>query len=119
MDWSRSFWFFPITVICYLLFLLFWNKFILKKTIKYKEYPLFLIAGVLINWGIVILERLFEVQKLEHTLKIGLGAWFIFVFSHHLKTIKLNEWSFKECRQVFLGEILSFFVIAIMIYVLT
>lgn len=70
-------------------------------------------------WGIDVIQRGLEVLTFEHILKVSLGCWLMFAVATAAKHYQINGWSMKQFKSDYIGDLIGFLVMGILIHVLS
>jgi hypothetical protein len=93
---------------------------LLKRPISGKqEWFMLYIASFLNTWGLDVLQHLVTTDNLFDVLKISLGAWLLFTAATSYKHYRFRSLTFRQFWLDFGGDLISYMIVGIGIYVCT
>jgi len=114
--------YFPLSILAYM-FGIFFFDFLFKreefnfasKNIRIALFVEFL-TGILLTWGLDVLQRQYEVETMKHALMVSFGVYLLLVLPielrHHLK----NTFSFKGFWQDVRKYLAGYFLCSMSVY---
>lgn len=93
---------------------------LLKRPISgKKEWCLLYLASFLNTWGLDVLQHLVTTDDLFDVFKISLGVWLLFSAATSYKHYRFRSLPFRQFWLDFGGDLLSYMLIGVGIYVCT
>lgn len=76
--------------------------------------------GSLFNiWGLDVIQRDFEVESLYKMIVVSAGCWLVFVLATNAKYMEIYGWSKRDFWLDYAGDLVSFILSGIIIYLAT
>lgn len=96
-----------------------------QKIMARRKSPSFLISFLIFlgsffsAWGMDVLQRLLEVFTIFQMMKISLGCWLMFAAATGAPHYAVNGWSKKNFWIDYIGDLIGFMFMGLVIYALT
>lgn len=76
--------------------------------------------GSLFNvWGLDVILRDFEVESFYRMVVVSIGCWLVFVLATNVKYLGIYSWSKRDFWLDCAGDLVSFIISGILIYLVT
>ncbi len=110
----------PIIALINLGFIYLWNLKIRSRAMRTPKVWAASFFGSLFNvWGLDVIQRDFVVDSLPNMIKVSAGCWLVFVVATNAKYLVIYGWSKRDFWLDYGGDLVSFILAGILIYVST
>jgi hypothetical protein len=101
-------------------FVFLWQKFLIHKQMLGFMIWASLILGSFFNaWALDVLHRQLGITELSQMMQLILGCWLFILVASEVKHYALNGWSWRSFWLNYLGELISFTLMGLVIFALT
>lgn len=97
----------------------FWKKKVVQKSVDRNALVLIFVGSFMSAWGIDVLQRGLDVTSFMSILKVSLGCWLMVAVATAAKHYRINGWSMKQFKMDYGGDLVGFFLMGIIIHVLS
>lgn len=110
----------PVIALVNLGFIYLWNLKVRNRAMKTPQVWLFALFGSLFNvWGLDVIQRDFVVDTLPNMIKVSAGCSLVFVLATNAKYRVIYGWSKRDFWLDYAGDLLSFILAGILIFIST
>lgn len=110
----------PIIALINLGIIYLWNLKVRNRAMRSQTVWVLSFFGSLFNvWGLDVVQRDFVVESLPNMIVVSAGAWLVFVLATNAKYLSIYGWSKRDFWLDYAGDLVSFIVSGILIYVAT
>lgn len=96
-----------------------WKKIKQNKIVDRNALVLIFLGSFGAAWAIDVIQKGLETMTLVHILKVSLGAWIMFAAGTAVKHYQINGWSLKQFKDDYLGDLIGFLAMGMIIHVLS
>lgn len=97
----------------------FWKLKLTKKTVDLTALALILVGSFCTAWGIDVIQRGLEIMTFVHVFKVSLGCWLMVAVATAAKHYRINNWSMKQFKLDYGGDLIGFLLMGVIIHVLS
>ncbi len=110
----------PIIALINLGVIYLWNKKVRKRVFQTPKIWLYSFFGSLFNvWGLDVIQRNFVVENVPDMIKVSAGCWLVFVVATNAKYLVIYNWSKRDFWLDYGGDLVSYLLAGILIFVAT
>ena len=110
----------PIIALVNLGIIYLWNLKVRNRAMRSQAVWVFSFFGSLFNvWGLDVIQRDFVVETLHSMVVVSAGCWLVFVLATNAKYLAIYGWSKRDFWLDYAGDLVSFIISGILIYLAT
>ncbi len=97
----------------------FWITKVAKKEVKgIGVFVILILSSFFVAWGIDVIQKYLDISSIVHIIKISLGCWIMFAVATGSKHYAINGMSKKKFWIDYGGDLVSYLLSGILIWVL-
>lgn len=110
----------PIIALINLGIIYFWNLKVRNRAFRSPGVWVLSFFGSLFNvWGLDVVQRDFVVESVPNMVLVSAGCWLVFVLATNAKYLAIYGWSKRDFWLDYAGDLVSFIISGILIYLAT
>lgn len=110
----------PIIALVNLAFMYFWNLKMRNRAFRTPKIWLIALFGSLFNvWGLDVIQRELMIDTVPQMIRASAGVWLVFVLATNAKYMAIYGWSKREFWLDYGGDLLSFILCGVLLFVST
>lgn len=109
----------PIIALINLGIIYLWNLKVRNRAMRSQAFGPFVFGSLFNVWGLDVIQRDFVVESLYSMVIVSAGCWLVFVLATNAKYLAIYGWSKRDFWLDYAGDLVSFIISGILVYLVT